>query len=504
MNFMIVLILSSVLSQSITWTTKQALPVVRSAPGFAVVNDTVYVIGGSSGGGSLHNTNYVYDPATDLWSTKAPMPTARSNLGCAVVGGKIYAIGGFVGGVQTDTNLVEVYDPASDSWSSKLPMPTSRYAFAIAVVANKIYVIGGMLPVTAAVEEYDPLFDSWATKTAMPTKRMGPACSVIRDTIYVFGGSINVGSKDTLVNECYDPATNNWATKAGMSFNRYANVGFSYNDMAYSVGGYDYHSYFSTVEFYDPVSNSWSKETPIENARQSTAVGLVGNKVYVIGGWNNGALSYNEEGTLTPTAVGLMSFVALPKSCFIEVRWTCPCSDEIFQYVVKRSTEESNTYCTIAEIPGAGSFPSSESYLYKDEDVKPGIRYFYKLRVTKTNGNTKWYGPVSAVVTELKPFLSVSPNPFRKKTEIKWTSGTGHSASGENPIINHQCPMTISIYDVSGRLVKNLSLETGSALNTSVSWDGKDDNEEVLPSGVYYCRLKLDGFNAVKKVLLVR
>ncbi|GAI91741.1 unnamed protein product, partial [marine sediment metagenome] len=142
MNFMIVLILSSVLSQSITWTTKQALPVVRSAPGFAVVNDTVYVIGGSSGGGSLHNTNYVYDPATDLWSTKAPMLTARSQLGCAVVGGKIYAIGGFVGGAQTDTNLVEVYDPASDSWSSKLPMPTSRYAFAIAVVANKIYVIG--------------------------------------------------------------------------------------------------------------------------------------------------------------------------------------------------------------------------------------------------------------------------------------------------------------------------------------------------------------------------
>ena len=299
MRLFIVMLLFPVLSQAITWTTKTQIPQVRSGAGCAVINDTVYVIGGSSGGGSLHNTNYVYDPVSNSWSTKASMPTARSNIGCAVVNGKIYAIGGFVGGAQTDTNLVEEYDPATDSWSSKAPMPTSRYAYAIAVVANKIYVIGGILPIVATVEEYDPALNSWSTKASMPTARMAPTCAVIRDTIFVFGGSTSVGSGATTVHECYDPNTNNWTSRANMAYNRYALGSFSYNNMAYAVGGYNYSVYRNNVEVYNPVTNSWSDETSMQYARQSIAVGLVGNTVYVIGGWNNGALNYNEEGIIT-------------------------------------------------------------------------------------------------------------------------------------------------------------------------------------------------------------
>jgi N-acetylneuraminic acid mutarotase len=299
MRSLIVVLLVPFCLLAISWTTKTPLPVVRSAPGCAVINDTVYVIGGASSGGTLHNTNYIYDPVADSWSTKASMPTARSQLGCAVVNGKIYAIGGFVGGIQTDTNLVEEYDPATDSWSTKAPMPTSRYAFAIAVVANKIYVIGGMLPIVAIVEEYNPTSNSWATKTSMPTARMGPASAVIRDTIYVFGGSTSTGTGATTVNECYDPSTDHWASKAAMVYNRYGLGGFAYNNSAYAIGGYNYSVYRDNVEVYDPAINTWQNETPMQYARQSMAVGLVGNAVYVIGGWNNGPLSYNEEGILT-------------------------------------------------------------------------------------------------------------------------------------------------------------------------------------------------------------
>jgi len=291
------MLLLPMLSQAITWTTKTPIPQVRSGAGCAVINDTVYVIGGSDG--SLQNTNYVYDPVSNLWSTKASMPTARSNIGCAVVNGKIYAIGGFVGGLQADTNLVEEYDPATDTWSSKAPMPTSRYAYAIAVVANKIYVIGGMLPVTAAVEEYDPALDSWATKASMPTARMGPACAVIRDTIFVFGGSTSVGTGATAVNECYDPNTDNWTSRVNMTYNRYSLGGFSCGNMAYAVGGYNYTVYRNNVEAYNPVTDNWSDETSMQYARQSMAVGLVGSTVYVIGGFNGVRLDYNEEGILT-------------------------------------------------------------------------------------------------------------------------------------------------------------------------------------------------------------
>jgi len=233
MQLSVIFLLFSALSQSITWTTKEPLPEVRSGPGCAVINDTVYVIGGQSGSGN-ETTNYVYDPVSDNWSTKSPMPTARRHLGCAVVNGKIYAIGGFI---ASEANIVEEYDPVADSWQTKTPMPTARYAFATAVVANKIYVIGGYVPVKDIVEEYNPAADTaggtpWQTKASMPTARMGPGCAVIRDTIYVFGGH-----SSKVENECYDPVTNNWATKAPLSFKRYASGIFSYNNKSYSVGG---------------------------------------------------------------------------------------------------------------------------------------------------------------------------------------------------------------------------------------------------------------------------
>ncbi|MFX0211188.1 MAG: kelch repeat-containing protein [Candidatus Hodarchaeota archaeon] len=239
-----------------------------------------------------------------------------------------------------------------------------------------------MLPVTNVVQEYDPAANSWTSKASMPTARMGPAAAVIRDTIYVFGGSTSVGSGATTVHECYDPNTNNWASRANLPSARYALGGFSHNNVAYAIGGYNYTSYFTNVDVYDPSTNSWSSETPMQYARQSIAVGLVGTNVYVIGGWNNGALNYNEEGLLT---IGI---------------------------------EENQT------------------------------------------------------VQNLK--MNIGPNPFSKQTKISF----GKIPSDEN--------IELKIYDITGRLVKNFSrLTLHGQLPTHITWDGKDDNGIILPSGTY-------------------
>lgn len=303
MQLLIVMLLSSMLSQSITWTTKASLPQRLSGSGCAVINDTIYIIGGRDSSGNRYKTNYIYDPVADSWSTRTEMSTERAHIGCAVVNGKIYAIGGWVG--SSASGVVEEYAPLTDSWTTKTSMPTPRYVYGMAVVGDKIYVIGGMDmtdAIMATVEEYDPSADTaggtpWQTKTSMPTGRMGPACAVIYDTIYVYGGSTSIGGGETTVHECYDPIADTWTAKASMYTARYALGGFSYENMAYGIGGYDYYNYHTTVEVYDPIINSWSYETSMNYERQSIAVGLVGNKVYVIGGWNNGALDYNEEGT---------------------------------------------------------------------------------------------------------------------------------------------------------------------------------------------------------------
>lgn len=283
---------------TITWTTKTPLPQSLAGSGCAVINDTVYVIGGRDSGGARYKTNYIYDAGNDSWSTRTEMPTARAHIGAAIVGGKIYVFGGWVG--STASNVVEEYDPISNSWTTKANMPTPRYGYCVATYADKIYVIGGMDMngnVFNTVEEYDPANNSWSTKTPMPTQRMGPGCAVLGNKIYVFGGSTNIGGGATTVCESYDPVNNSWQSEVSMSFRRYALGGFAFQGKAYAIGGYDYSIYHTTVEVYE--SGGWSLETPMQYARQSVAVGLVNNNVYIIGGWNNGAWNYNEEGSIT-------------------------------------------------------------------------------------------------------------------------------------------------------------------------------------------------------------
>ena len=75
--------------------------------------------------------------------------------------------------------------------------------------------------------------------------------------------------------------------------------------------------------------------------------------------------------------------------------------------------------------------------------------------------------------------LEIYPNPFSKLTHIKFQAP------------NSKSQVTLSIYDAAGRLVKDFSRFTLDALRpTLLSWDGRNDKGELVPSGVYFVQLK--------------
>lgn len=410
MNVLLVVLMSSVLTQQISWTTKTPLPQALAGSGCAVVNDTIFVIGGRDSVGNRYATNYIYDPVGDSWSTRANMSTPRAHLACAYVNGKIYAIGGW--GNSGATNVVEEYDPFTDSWTTMTPMPTSRYCYGLVVYNDKIYIIGGMVPIMGTVEVYGPAADTgggtpWETRTTMPTPRMGPGSVELNDTFYVYGGCTVIGVQVTTVNQAYDPLGDSWTSKANMFNGRYCHGYFSYDGYAYAVGGYSLSTYFNSIEVYDPFLNIWSYENPMQYARQSVAVGLVGNKVYVIGGWNNGALNYNEEGT----------------------------------------------------------FPVG---IAEPED-----------RVQKSEIS-----------------ITASPNPFSSSTTLSLRAASEYRGIGVPEI---------HIYDLSGRMVREISLPTAySLLHTGVTWDGRDEAGKILPGGTYIVRVTGKGWERSRQITIVR
>ena len=92
-----------------------------------------------------------------------------------------------------------------------------------------------------------------------------------------------------------------------------------------------------------------------------------------------------------------------------------------------------------------------------------------------------------------KPFLKVYPNPFTDRVDVRFSIGLN---KGNNEL---------KIYDVSGRLVRSFFIPTDySVLHTTLMWDGKDSKGKMVPSGIYFCKLKTSKKTMTRKIICVR
>jgi N-acetylneuraminic acid mutarotase len=82
----------------------------------------IYVFGGYESFAQGLSQNFVYDPATDSWSTAASMPNRRSGIGVAVVDDLIFVIGGSDG--WNAQNLNQQY--TSLGYRGTIPEPAMR------------------------------------------------------------------------------------------------------------------------------------------------------------------------------------------------------------------------------------------------------------------------------------------------------------------------------------------------------------------------------------------
>jgi flagellar hook assembly protein FlgD len=65
-------------------------------------------------------------------------------------------------------------------------------------------------------------------------------------------------------------------------------------------------------------------------------------------------------------------------------------------------------------------------------------------------------------------------------------------------------PVTLSVYDITGRLVERLlegSLEAGAYRSL---WDGRDSHGVSVASGVYIYQISAGNFSDAKKMALIR
>jgi len=257
-----------------TWTSKTSMPTRRNNFGMSVYHDKIYCIGGMTGfdgntGFNSTGANEVYDPTTETWETKMPMPTPRFNLRASVVNNKIYLIGGTkqdppenitiphrLNWGQQISDIVEVYDPETETWTTKPSAPSTIHSYASAVIGNKIYVI-----TSTSTWIYDTERDNWsqgATPPARPAQAGGATSGVFAPRrIYLFGENAT---------HIYDPDTNGWTLGSYMPTNRNGPAVAVVDDKFYVIGGWREEplTYVSMVNRFQLVSSAANEEyTPV-------------------------------------------------------------------------------------------------------------------------------------------------------------------------------------------------------------------------------------------------
>ena len=90
--------------------------------------------------------------------------------------------------------------------------------------------------------------------------------------------------------------------------------------------------------------------------------------------------------------------------------------------------------------------------------------------------------------------LSNYPNPFNPSTTISFN-------------LQEEGEIKLEIYNIKGQKVKTLIALPNGGLGTrdSVTWDGTDENNQPVSSGIYFYKLNVSGkTEAVKKCLLLK
>jgi N-acetylneuraminic acid mutarotase len=281
-------------NSSSVWSNGANMPQPRQAAGAALLDDKIYIVGGSDAKGKTKTVD-VYDPRTDQWDTVASLPEPRNHVGVSSFNGKLYVVGG-VNGDNTPTDELLIYDPNRDQWQEGKPMPTARGALAAEFINGTLYAVGGVNSshqVVSTNQAYDPETDTWAEREPVPTARHHFASAVVDGKLYAIGGRIfgdgvpapfNEAYTNLDDNEVYDPKQDTWTKLSPMPTKRSDIAGAAVNSEIYVFGGITLNGTFNNNERYDTENNTWSTDSPMPTSRLGLDAVSVDNKIYVFGG----------------------------------------------------------------------------------------------------------------------------------------------------------------------------------------------------------------------------
>lgn len=201
-----------------------------------------------------------------------------------------------------------------------------------------------------------------------------------------------------------------------------------------------------------------------------------------------------QNGTIVP--VVLSSFVAQAARVGIKLDWEID-SDGISGFILDRQLAPSSDWMRLTEQPLPAHPPDQRGFQYSffDETVEVGLAYTYQLSAVDAEQRVTVLGHVAILFTPPLPArLDISrnfPNPFNPSTRFRVE-------------VPKTQKLTVRLYDLAGRLVRELVGGDVAAGYHVLTWDGTDQEQRPMASGLYFCRLQGESFSKTVKIMMLK
>ncbi|MDZ4122534.1 MAG: T9SS type A sorting domain-containing protein, partial [Candidatus Cloacimonadaceae bacterium] len=207
------------------------------------------------------------------------------------------------------------------------------------------------------------------------------------------------------------------------------------------------------------------------------------------------------EGTLP---VELSAFYAImnPQS-YVAIGWITETETNCLGFNIYRgSTDEAASSLLISDMIQASNTSQQQSYYFVDQELSTDGTYYYWLENIDFDGSSHMYGPAIINATFANngngipaPLVTgirrIYPNPFNPTLFVNYE-------------LEKQQPVTISVYNARGQLIKTLISDTIPSGRYRVEWNGTNKNGASCANGLYFIRFIADGKTQVNKALLLK
>ncbi len=220
------------------------------------------------------------------------------------------------------------------------------------------------------------------------------------------------------------------------------------------------------------------------------------------GNWSD----YSQAAATRTTPVELSTFNYALSDNGVRLSWQTSTESNNYGFELQRKIENSD-FSAIAFIEGAGTTQTPQNYSFLDRNLPVG-RYAYRLKQVDTNGQFELSQALNVVVSGPSDFKLAQnyPNPFNSETNFNFAiKAVQTEAASENSF-----DVELVIYNLLGQKVKTVLSDERSAGFYSMHWNGTNEFNEKVASGLYMYRLTVssqkDGrevYSKMRKLILL-